>query len=410
MKRNTLILYSIPVILLLVYIILEAGRPKPFDWNPGYSKNSREPMGCSVLYQFLPDLFPGYTIESSTHDFYTFCRADMESNRNMIVIVNEFQLDREASRALINWVEQGNNLFVSSLGFSNAFCREAGFMREEYINPLISSKPNGKQKSYYRQTDTGDTTMVTGPWLPTGFSADSVSWADVLMESFVEGASGPPVNCMIKIVHGRGNIYIHGAPFLFSNYMLHSDKTLALAAYTLSYLPPANTIWDEYYKTESAGSSGNGMKVIFERASLRYAWMLLIATMVLYVLFMGKRRQRAIPVIPPPRNETAGFVGTLSQLYFEKRNNSDIILKRYKYLFSVLRNKFSIMLVPGDAGFHEKLRQATGASHEEVKQLSEGFIAASKGPISAQMAVKASHFIDQFYEKYVHQIWKTNNP
>lgn len=49
------------------------------------------------------------------------------------------------------------------------------------------------------------------------------------------------------------------------------------------------------------------------------------------MVFTAKRRQRVIPVVNPPANQTLRFTQLIGNLYYQKKDYKDILQKKYLY-------------------------------------------------------------------------------
>lgn len=399
--KKLLLYYLVPIVLIMLYLAAEYGAPRNFDWNPSYNGSSREPLGCNVLYSFLPDLFPDHQIETSNNDLYSFVRTHNETEENLIIITEELDADKQASQKIANWVRDGNHLFVSSFYFSPEFCEAFSIKYIDFGQPFIlTKKPLSSNQLNYFIPNTTDSLQSPGPWKPSMIIPDTnVTSNNLLM--FQLSPSSKPESCCISFSLGEGSVVIHGAPYLFSNYMLHSNEALLMAEYSLSQIPNNPTYWDEYYKPGNQPRQDGGMSVIFNRESIRIAWQLLLALMFLYIIFYGKRTQKPIPVIEPPLNRSVEYISTLGRLYYERRDNRDILLKRYRVLLSVLRKRFSIQLNPDDNGFIDQAMMATGASYAEIEKLVKNWNYLKTNNPDSASAMRINQAIDAFYEKHL---------
>ena len=53
-----------------------------------------------------------------------------------------------------------------------------------------------------------------------------------------------------------------------------------------------------------------------------------LLSIILFIFFNAKRRQRIIPIIEPLVNSTVDFTKTIGNLYFQQNNNADLINKK----------------------------------------------------------------------------------
>ncbi len=400
MKIKKVFIYFFAAFLIILYVVLEIQSVKSHDWSPGYGALSREPLGCSALYDFLPDLFPSNELKKNNSDFYLFLGNNDAVNENLIVITDVFMIDKTAGNKLLEWIRRGNNAFISAGRFSDSFCHAGGFIQTmPSYNMYLKSKPDTTSGMLYSFRNEPQL-FIHGPWNAAELCADTVFECDTLMHA--QDSYNEPFPVFLQLHLGNGNLFVHGAPFLFSNYVLHDSGALKLAEQTLLLLPDAPTVWDEYYKPGNQMKNSDGMGEIFERASLKAAWQLLILLMLLYIVFVGKRRQKAIPVIEPPVNTSVEYIRTLGRLYFEKRNNRDILNKRLHFLLMTIKMKFSIDCNPDDPKFARNLMMATGAAENEINKLIQCFRTVQNVELNSQSTLKISREIDLFYKKYIH--------
>jgi len=173
----------------------------------------------------------------------------------------------------------------------------------------------------------------------------------------------------IKYSFGKGSLYILPNPQLLSNYSLINPAGADYAAKALSFLPPAKLlIWDEY---QTRGNTANAsiLRVIFKHAPLRWAYYIALVSILLFVLFEIKRRQRIIPVIAPLLNSSVDFVKVVGKVYYQQRDNKDIAAKKISYLFEFVRTAYRLKTGTLDESFIDDLVHKSGATEEAVLQL-----------------------------------------
>ena len=94
-----------------------------------------------------------------------------------------------------------------------------------------------------------------------------------------------------------------------ANYSLLQDMGAAYSSIALSYVKnSSNLYWDQYYTRGREGAE-SPMRVFLQNYSLRWAFYIAVFSLLLFVLYEMKRRQRIIPIIPPLNNTTVEFAG-----------------------------------------------------------------------------------------------------
>jgi len=61
------------------------------------------------------------------------------------------------------------------------------------------------------------------------------------------------------------------------------------------------------------------LKYILSQESLKWAYYILIVSIIVYIIFQGKRKQRVIPLIPPLKNTTLEFVRIIASCTSSRR-------------------------------------------------------------------------------------------
>jgi len=94
----------------------EQTKPKPINWFPSFTKKHKIPYGTHVLFQSLPDLFPNSNIESIQQSPYTLLK-NKKLNASYLFIDENVNIDNESFYKLMNFVSEGNNVFISTTKF-----------------------------------------------------------------------------------------------------------------------------------------------------------------------------------------------------------------------------------------------------------------------------------------------------
>jgi hypothetical protein len=96
---------------------------------------------------------------------------------------------------------------------------------------------------------------------------------------------------------------------------------------------------------------------------------LLLFTIIIYMFFESRRRQRAIPLIEPVTNSTLEFVNVISHVYFNAKNHKHIAEERIRFFYEDIRKRFTIPTHTIDEVFFQSLHDLSGVSTEDIKKL-----------------------------------------
>ena len=187
---------------------------------------------------------------------------------------------------------------------------------------------------------------------------------------------------------------------MFTNFSLLNQTGAAYAATALSFVKnDDNLMWDRYY-TEGREDDESSMRVFLRNTNLRWAFYITFFSLLLFVLYEIKRRQRIIPVIEPPANETLGFVTVVGQVYYEKRNNANIAHKKVIYLLEHLREHYRLKTNKLDHEFGDMLSKKTGINSQLATDLinAVNFISVQQH-VSNWELINLNKLIEKFYSQ-----------
>ena len=179
----------------------------------------------------------------------------------------------------------------------------------------------------------------------------------------------------IRLRAGEGNLYLHLAPLAFTNYFLLHKKNIGYYEKLLSVISPdtKTIVWDEYYLNKKFDSERQNKKswftVLSRYPGLKAALLTAIFTLLVYVLLEMRRKQRYIPVINKPRNDSLDFVRTIGRLYFDKGDHKNLGRKMSAYFLEHVRNKFKLPTSTLDEEFIRNLQYKSGVEEPVVRSI-----------------------------------------
>lgn len=376
--------YLIGVLLLggIVALFLTDGKKRKkqrrFDERITLRRQDKIPYGTYVAFQSLGDLFPSATVHINREEpGYWDSLSQYDPNQALIIITGKFNADRTEMEKLIAFVEKGNDVFISARMLSYpVFDMLNCKVKDNYISSL--NERAGREDSLVL----GFERIAYPP--DTGYSysgrkldASFYDFDDDVTE--VLGRDGDGAPNFIHLKAGRGHLYVHLAPLAFSNYFLLHKKNIDYYEKALSVISPnvEKIAWDEYYlnkrnydepETEKRGWYSVLMNTQNENGqrSFRAALWVLLALLLLYVLLEMRRKQRYIPVVAPPRNDSLDFVKTIGRLYFDKGDHRNLCRKMSAYFLEHVRSRYKLNTVILDDEFVKKLQYKSGVPEPEI--------------------------------------------
>lgn len=345
------------------YVLFEYYRPKPLDWNSTYRNDNKIPFGTQALFELLPDVMQPSSIQPVRLPVYNFLtETQLPAQSNYVVVCHDFRIDKTELSKLLAYVKQGNNVFISAYRLPDSLGSVLGFRADE--------KDPTKADSTLRQNFTNPQLVKAVGY--NFFHDDGRNFLTIRKPQpiTVLGRNARKEPVFIRVQYGKGQFFIHNLPLAFTNYYVLDAKTSDYAFKALSYLPVLPTYWDEY---QTRGRFNKDQQSIFRyirsQPALNWAYYLIIFGLIFYALFAGKRIQRIIPVIEPPKNTSLEFVKTVGRVYFQQQDHENIARKKIQYFLAELRERYSLNTTVLDKEFIETLAHKSGVSREETSEL-----------------------------------------
>jgi len=377
-----------------LFVAVRMFSPKQYDWTITLAHDDKNPFGTYALNEVLPDLFPNKEIHHSYLTLYEL-KDSLHRMGNIFIITQNFgpQMGAEDpdAKALLNHVNEGGTAFISANYFGSTLSDTLNLNTADYMfnnilkaedslsihfaNPALDTLQRFKFKSdvvhnYFTRFDTTRTTIVA------------------------KNEEGDPVT--IRVSWGKGSLILNTTPVAFTNiYLLMGNKHDYIAK-TLSYLPQNDIEWTEFYHL-GRREAQTPLRVILTTEPLAWAYYLTITTLLLFMLFEMKRKQRIIPIQPPLANTTLEFVGTIGNLYYQSQEHKNVAMKRIAFLLENIRTKYYISTQLHDPGFIKTLSRKTGHTEESLFRLFTLIDAIQhQHEISTQQLMELNKQIDAF--------------
>ncbi|TKC60332.1 DUF4350 domain-containing protein [Pedobacter hiemivivus] len=391
MKGLKLYLVGSAVVMVL-YLIAQYYKPKPTDWTPTYVKEDKNPFGTYILYHELESLFPKALISPSNLPVYNTLKDKGFEHTNYLIIAGEVQMDALDYEELVKYMERGNNVFIAAYQLSD-FLRDTLNLRMNSVASISNLKgpalnfvnPALKEKRPYI--------------FNKGLGDQYFSLVDTLRAAALGRNEGGEVN-FVKYNYGKGALYMLPSPQLLSNYNLLNPAGARYIAKVLSHLPVAErVIWDEN-NTKGNVDDQSVLRVLFKHDQLRWAYYLALTGLLLFILFEMKRRQRIIPVIVPLKNTSVDFVKVVGKVYYQQRDNRDIVQKKISYFLEYVRTNYRLKTSKLDQEFMADLVLKSGVNEAVVQQLIEMINRVNNAVmVNDEQLINLNKLIEKFYKQ-----------
>lgn len=401
---KTIKLYLAGIFLLvLIILLIDTFRLKPTNWKPTYSLDFKNPFDLYVLNREIKNIIPENRINRILSTPYEYIQNQTDTVNYLMIRQNMYFI---GDTVILEKVKEGSNLFVSSENFVRNITDSLALKYTEADSDLslkkldvltLSLTNKNWSKANYKMKPVNNTFAFV--------DADAGTTTILGTEKLPDGKIYPN---FLKIKYGKGYVFIHNQPQVFTNHALLSEQSSAgYVAHLLSYIPKDRpVVWFVQGQTSNPNAPKNetGLSVVFRYPALRAVWLLLVYGLLLYIFFNSKRRQRIVPVIKPLRNTTVEFVQTIGNLYYQQGNTANVIDKKIVFFLDRIRKGYFIDTSKLDERFAEKLKSKSEKDIELITEIID-FINEFRKNKTAEKKdlIHINKLIEAFWDKNIKQ-------
>lgn len=366
-KKGTIYL-AIAVFTLSAFMLLQYNKPKELNWFPSYVAAHKIPYGTYVFNKVIASIFPKQLQQVYTPPFEFLAENDTLVG-TYVFINNDIQFNKEELNSLLDWTHKGNTLLIASKNFEEKLRDTLGLDTDYFYGGFETSQqqvhtlvnPNFKLEDsvtfdrdtstpYFSKIDTLNTRVL-------GQVAVSVEETQQLHSN------------VLAHPFGAGEIILSSFPEAFTNYFMLKGKNKDYTAGLLSYLDATRPIYvDNHYRSGKSFYT-SPMYIFLNTKELKWAYYIALIGALLYVLFEGKRKQRAIPVVLPLANRTLDFTRTISDMYYVQSDQKAIAEYKINYFLDWIRTHYYLGSVAKEADFYSNLANRSGHSLKFITQM-----------------------------------------
>jgi len=348
-------------ILMLAYLVAQYFKPTPTNWTATYLSDDKIPFGTYILRQRINDILPGTTVKTLRSAVYNNLKERSVGKSNYFIIGSSVKVDQLDYQQMVKYMKAGNNIFIAAYQIKGilldtlklSITSDFNFQNKRKY-PINFVNPNVKRALDY--------------YFDKGISQQYFNKIDTAKAIVLGKMENAKAN-FVQYKYGNGALYILPNPQLLTNYSLLREDGADYAAKALSYLPKAESfLWDEQF-TRKDTSDGSVFRVLFRYDELRWAYYIALLSLVVFVLYEMKRRQRIIPIIERPKNSSVEFVNVVGRVYYQQHNNRDIAEKKIIYWLEYIRNKYRIKTIVLDQEFSQALTSKSGANADLIDEI-----------------------------------------
>lgn len=366
MSTGTKILFALISLLILGVLLLIHASPPPIDWSPSYEQNDSRPFGAKVFYDLLR------ACDSTWQDIYRppFEWIDEAPTQATYVFINQyFDTDPDECEKLLDWVESGGHLFISAADFPDILEDSLGISTK--IFPEDFTLERTSKLSLEQPMHLPDSILFEefnlGVYFKWGDSIQ-VSTLGKIQSTAASDTLGARPN-FIQISMGKGLVTLHAFPEAFTNYFLLDKENKVYTEQVLGTWDLEQAVFLDQYVKIGKNTSLSPLYLILGNKYLKAAYFSAWILLALWVIFEGKRRQKAIRVIQPPKNQSLEFAKTIAAMYLKQPNMTEIGHLQIKLFWDYCRTHFYLQIEENKMEAIDLLSQKSGVDLELTKAI-----------------------------------------
>lgn len=401
-KRNWPFFAAATVILLLFgYFYYMYTKSPTLNWFINYKHTSDSPYGNELLYKMAKDLYPQQTFTTIEEPLaYNYKFNELKTINNIYFYQGfSFAPDRSTIGQLANFLQKGNQVFISADGISRYFLDSILHPEVEFEGPAYSNcLPILHCMQFYPgfihpQLKTRKRYPISYKMMKASFPLEVTYFSRGFIEDMGLDSMGPEYYKIgnikmtdghaylnyIKIKVGKGWLHLYSTPLILTNYHLRKKEIFDYASKLFLHLEKGDIYWhvNTYINTDETQQNTDSQKspfsVLLSYPSMRYAWYTFLGALLLFCIFGIKRKQRAIPVIERVNNTSVEFAETISKLYLVAGKHKNIAQQKYRYFFNFIKTNYGLNLKDNKPEDKIRLAYITKIPLPDIEKIMQNF-------------------------------------
>lgn len=408
-KAIPYIILGLLAVALVALFFTGSAKKKEISQRITLDKKDKNAYGAWVAFQTLPKFFPSASIYTSRKEpGYWDSISPSASGQLFFCVTPRFMADDFEMKKLISFVENGNDVFISTKTVS--WDVEKMLRCSVSDNDGVAFLDDDREKLIF-QDDSLQIGLLKPPfsgsrYIYPGRTYDS-KFTEIDRNTSDElGITSNGEPNFIHLKAGSGNLYLHLAPLTFSNYFLLHKNNMEYFEKALSVIRPdvQRIVWDEYFITKRENRTPQSKKswltVLSRYPALKAALLTALLTLLVYLLLEMRRKQRYIPLMKKPKNDSLDFVKTIGRLYYDRSDHKNLCLKMAAYFLEHIRSHYKLPTGTLDDQFIRNVQFKTGVDETEIRNIISSIRYAIDAPaVSAKEVVEFHKQLESFYKK-----------
>ncbi|NJN27552.1 MAG: hypothetical protein HC819_17040 [Cyclobacteriaceae bacterium] len=352
---------------LAMYFALLYFMPQRFNWFVTFYQKDKNPFGAYVFKTLTDHSWAG-PVFTSNQTLYEMTLEDTLHGNNILVLCENYSSTPEELDATFKLANQGKTILVAAHQMDTTFTDSLGARINRPSFQLYLAQLWGEDSVGLR-FESQQATDHPLLWLPDQLLPQYFEWHDPeRAQVLATNTRGEVV--LLRFPVGQGAIILSSTPMVFTNFSMIKSHNHRFVSELLSFMPQGTLHWTAYYQLGRMEAT-TPLRYILSEPSLKWALFILIVAVLIFMVSEARRKQRVIPVIEPPKNETLDFVKTIARLYYYKKDHKDLAAKKILHITEYLRNALQIDINEEMNEVVARVAAKTQRTPQEVKILFE---------------------------------------
>lgn len=385
-------------------------RDARYNWSETFETEGEEPYDLNIFAALLEDWFPEKGFHTVT-DFKTDTAYAAAEGANLIYIAGRAYIDSAEAERIKAFAERGNRVFISAANQhlltdeAAAACgaTEPGKWlqrrKAKRVRPYITFGVDSASADFHYQVADK---VLRYPW--AYFDLEWCESDEVRKAGGFEAVDRDFIN-YITVNAGEGLIMLHTVPHIFSNYHIIRPEVPDHIEAVLGLLNEGDIYYaDLQFETARQPNrpllTESPLRFILGNESLRWAWYITLILALIFVLNAVRRRERKVPVIIRPQNDSLRFLDVTAQMYRKEGKHKHILALQTNLLTERLRTRYGISKRFPDKGYAAEVSYKLDMPREETERFFMRLYRASHdSTLDDKTFIEIDRKITEFYAK-----------
>lgn len=370
------------LILFVLLVLVEVKIPKRFAWEEWtYSHNDPNPFGSMLVDSLLKsslncgyEVKPGYLIDA-------FNDSDSLNTTILLVDYDIDDYDKEEIDMFIKMLRRGQNIIYINDNLSDSLGNILGAQLDNeydyhapsyYFTNSDSTTLIWKPDSIYDRTQYNFRIFSTyNSAIIADFDWEHAKWTPFIKQKQKQGGD-IIIGGSRKL--GKGKLVIMSWAQVFTNYNVLEKNGANLLMRIMSQAGNSRVIRYDYTVSEDylieQNRSQSPLRVFLDNKSLRWAVYLALFTILLSLIFTARRRQRVIPIIEPPKNQTLTMVKHIGLMHYRHHDNASMLRDQYDHFTHEMMRRV-LVDINDDIDLDENMKLLINRTDIDSKELKD---------------------------------------